>query len=825
MKRQNIISLALLLACTWGAVQAQYSVIKPSEIVSLQRAKLDAASVNAGLLLPVSARGADEITLQNSFQVFETGDEVMGEIIARAPEVLRLQVPAVDGRALLLELVKVNITTEDFRLLESQQQQPVVTPAAVHYQGVVAGEPGSLVAFSFWDHELSGLISLPRRGNMSLGKLSSIGARSDNQNLYVLYDDSEVFANLPFNCDVADTGVGYQISELREPDSRGPNDCVRVYFEVDHDIFLEKGSTAAAYNYVMAIFNQARILYSNANISLVVSEIFVWSTPSPYNGTTSSAMLTQFQNVRTSFNGNIGQLVSYRASGGIAVLSGLCHPITAARLSFASINSTFNNVPTYSFSVMVVAHELGHLLGSQHTHACVWNGNNTAIDGCAGFVEGSCSVPSHPSGGGTIMSYCHISPVGINFSLGFGPQPSAVMRTRIANAACTLPCSDPQPNPPDTTLSCQQNTVYFRLALDNFAAETRWELRNAQNAVVEQGGPYLKSQLGAIRLDTFCLPAGCYRFTILDSFGDGICCQYGNGSYSLRDAANNVLASGASFPASESTDFCLSTTGGGGGGGNEESDCVSVQFNNFNIVSYGTNQDGGTHQLQDGGNTLYLQNNAWKAIMLNYTVTPNTKVSFDFRSTVEGEVHGLGFDNNDVISFNYTFKVHGNQAWGLLNYDNYPNNGNWTSYTIPVGQFYTGQFDRLFFTVDNDSGARTSNGWFRNVKIFEGASCEPQIYDGGELQGLPAIRQSGMQTFPNPASSSVELRVPAPAPGEASWEIVSLTGQRLRSQLVPIEQYLTEYRFTISLAGIPAGVYLLRWRDQQGEQTVRFTVQ
>ncbi len=823
MKRQNIISLALLLVCTWGTLQAQYSVIKPSEIVSLQRTKLDAASVNAGLLLPVSARGADEITLQNSFQVFETGDEVMGEIIARAPEVLRLQVPAVDGRALVLELVKVNITTEDFRLLESQQQQPVATPAAVHYQGVVAGEPGSLVAFSFWDHELSGLISLPRRGNMSLGKLSSVGARSDTRHLYVLYDDSEVFANLPFNCDVADTGVGYPINELREPDSRGPNDCVRVYFEVDHDIFLEKGSTAAAYNYVMAIFNQAHILYSNASINLMVSEIFVWSTPSPYNGISSSAMLTQFQNVRTSFNGNIGQLVSYRASGGIAVLSGLCHPITAARLSFASINSTYNNVPTYSFSVMVVAHELGHLLGSQHTHACVWNGNNTAIDGCAGFVEGSCSVPSHPSGGGTIMSYCHISQVGINFSLGFGPQPSAVMRTRIGNAACTVPCPIIPPNPPDTTLGCQQNKVFFRLVLDNFAAETRWELRNAQNTIVEQGGPYLKSQLGTIRLDTFCLPAGCYRFTILDSFGDGICCQYGNGSYSLRDAGNNVLASGGSFPASESTDFCLSATGGGGG--NEESDCVSVQFNNFNIISYGTNQDGGTHQLQDEGNTLYLQNNAWKAIMLNYTVTPNTKISFDFRSTVEGEVHGLGFDNNDVISFNQTFKVHGNQAWGVLNYDNYPNNGSWMSYTIPVGQFYTGQFDRLFFTVDNDSGARTSNGWFRNVKIFEGTSCEPQIYDGRELQGLPAIRQSGMQTFPNPASSSVELRVPAPAPGEASWEIVSLTGQRLHGQLVPIEQYLTEYRFTISLAGIPAGVYLLRWRDQQAEQTVRFTVQ
>ena len=60
---------------------------------------------------------------------------------------------------------------------------------------------------------------------------------------------------------------------------------------------------------------------------------------------------------------------------------------------------------------MVVTHEQGHLMGSRHTHACVWNGNNTAIDGCgpaAGYgYEGSCSGAPIPSGGGTIMSYCH----------------------------------------------------------------------------------------------------------------------------------------------------------------------------------------------------------------------------------------------------------------------------------------------------------------------------------------------------------------------------------------------------------------------------------
>ena len=89
---------------------------------------------------------------------------------------------------------------------------------------------------------------------------------------------------------------------------------------------------------------------------------------------------------------------------------------------------------------MVVTHEMGHLIGSRHTHACVWNGNNTAIDGCEGQTEGSCSLPGYPSGGGTIMSYCHLQSVGINFNNGFGTQPGNVIRNTVANANCLTPC-------------------------------------------------------------------------------------------------------------------------------------------------------------------------------------------------------------------------------------------------------------------------------------------------------------------------------------------------------------------------------------------------
>jgi len=47
-----------------------------------------------------------------------------------------------------------------------------------------------------------------------------------------------------------------------------------------------------------------------------------------------------------------------------------------------------------------------------------------------------------------------------------------------------------------------------------------------------------------------------YEFTINDSYGDGICCSYGEGSYSVT-ADGEVVASGGDFGSSESTLFCV----------------------------------------------------------------------------------------------------------------------------------------------------------------------------------------------------------------------------------------------------------------------------
>jgi hypothetical protein len=56
--------------------------------------------------------------------------------------------------------------------------------------------------------------------------------------------------------------------------------------------------------------------------------------------------------------------------------------------------------------------------------------------------------------------------------------------------------------------------------------------------------------------ETICLPYGCYTLTVNDSYGDGICCAYGTGSFELT-SGGTVLASGGEFASTTSANFCL----------------------------------------------------------------------------------------------------------------------------------------------------------------------------------------------------------------------------------------------------------------------------
>jgi hypothetical protein len=105
------------------------------------------------------------------------------------------------------------------------------------------------------------------------------------------------------------------------------------------------------------------------------------------------------------------------------------------------------------------------------------------------------------------------------------------------------------------TTTC--TNVTLTLKFDNYPEETSWNIKNSAGGIVASGGPYNTSPDGSTITSTTCLPAGCYTYTILDTYGDGICCAFGNGSYSVVNAAGTTLFSGGTFTSSATHSFCV----------------------------------------------------------------------------------------------------------------------------------------------------------------------------------------------------------------------------------------------------------------------------
>jgi PKD repeat protein len=98
-------------------------------------------------------------------------------------------------------------------------------------------------------------------------------------------------------------------------------------------------------------------------------------------------------------------------------------------------------------------------------------------------------------------------------------------------------------------LEINTTQVELTLTTDDWSDETSWDFKDSNGTILYSGGPYNGTTDDfSVFTEIFNVASDeCYTFTIYDSYGDGICCGSGNGSYELRTFEGVLFASGGNF--------------------------------------------------------------------------------------------------------------------------------------------------------------------------------------------------------------------------------------------------------------------------------------
>ncbi|MDG1381227.1 MAG: M12 family metallo-peptidase, partial [Flavobacteriales bacterium] len=293
------------------------------------------------------------------------------------------------------------------------------TPQLLTYRFGTAGFNGTLVIM---EDEIAGTLR-------HKGVQYEIGGLECNQTateLHVIFDISDAINPPEFHCgmDEAEKNLrSGQHAHAPAPRSQrsSVSSCVEVALDIDFYTYNSfNQSCANSVEWSLALLAGVSEIYETELdnlINLSASYVNVWEVSDPYASFVGNAgaMLDAFR-LEWLNNPDLANrprdlihLMTRRpdtGTGGIAYLNVVCSPNYAAGFSAYLNPSMTYNLNNYSWNLNVVAHELGHNFGSNHTHWCGWPGG--PIDNC-GSLEGDCGgYTNNPTGQlGTIMSYCH----------------------------------------------------------------------------------------------------------------------------------------------------------------------------------------------------------------------------------------------------------------------------------------------------------------------------------------------------------------------------------------------------------------------------------
>ena len=397
--------------------------------------------------------------------------------------------------------------------------------------------------------------------------------------------------------------------------------------------------------------------------------------------------------------------------------------------------------------------------------------------------------------------------------------------------------------------SCIGTDVTITINFDNYPEETSWTITNAGGSVVASGGTYGSQPDGSTLTITECLADGCYDFTINDTYGDGICCAYGSGSYTVT-GGGITLASGGTFGSSETTNFCL---GGGSGpscndgiqngdetgvdcGGSCPDTCpptvdcsyTTINFNNFE-GGWGIWNDGGSDCRRSANDAAYalgtycvrLRDNTSTSVM----TTDNLNLSAYEELTVDFSYYPRSMDNSNE-DFWLQISTDGGASYTTVEEwnqnDEFQNNQRYFDSVIIPGPFTSNT--RLRFRCD----ASGNSDWvyIDEVDISGCLNANREAAPPSEIETTTAISANveitDVNLFPNPTRGQLTVDLNVNQNTQVQFFVTDMNGKLLSRQVMNIDA--GQFRTAIDASRLNTGVYILHIVTEESRMAKKFVV-
>lgn len=368
-------------------------------------------------------------------------------------------------------------------------------------------------------------------------------------------------------------------------------------------------------------------------------------------------------------------------------------------------------------------------------------------------------------------------------------------------------------NPDNNSVAISFSTVVgdemsVVIRTDNYPAETSWEITDQQGNVVAAGGGY--SQTSTIITMPTCLAEGCYTFTIFDSYGDGLCCDWGIGYYELYSPLGDLMGEGAEFDFEESVQFCLPFSVEEPEADFSASSTSVCRGNQVTFTSNSTPSGGGlTHVWTFQGATPSSSG------AVNPTVTYNNSGTFNVTLTVSNSAGTSTMSMTDHITVNpnptASTTSTGENLWAG------GANGTATATASGGTPPYT-----ITWSPGNSSGETitglTAGNYTATVTDANGCTATSTVTVGSNVGINDLGLADAIRTYPNPTEGLLTIELPS------DRDILHITMSDMTGRAVKQIPASCSGRMTLDLSSLAEGVYHLSFYTAEARATKKVVV-